>query len=229
MANIGSNDTTRELYDRERKEHWDKISIKMDRWKSWGVMYRKRLSELFRLSIPPGKKVLELGCGRGDLLAQLEPSLGVGIDFSPEMIRRANERHPNLVFLEADAHNFKFEEYFVNLSKNHIKEVRPLTGIHAIEPIGYLDFLQLMSHSDLVLTDSGGIQEETTILGVPCVTLRENTERPVTVTNGTNVIVGIEKKDIVKINITAINGIECRRNSLDINPRTSIVCYRNIY
>jgi UDP-N-acetylglucosamine 2-epimerase len=51
--------------------------------------------------------------------------------------------------------------------------------IHCPDPLGYLDFLQLMSNAKLVLTDSGGIQEETTILGIPCVTIRENTERPI--------------------------------------------------
>jgi UDP-N-acetylglucosamine 2-epimerase (non-hydrolysing) len=54
------------------------------------------------------------------------------------------------------------------------------------EPLGYLDFLKLLMEARLVLTDSGGVQEETTILGVPCVTLRDNTERPVTLTHGTN-------------------------------------------
>jgi UDP-N-acetylglucosamine 2-epimerase (non-hydrolysing) len=58
------------------------------------------------------------------------------------------------------------------------------------EPLGYLDFLQLYSNSRLVLTDSGGIQEETTALGIPCLTLRHNTERPITVTEGTNRLVG---------------------------------------
>ena len=58
------------------------------------------------------------------------------------------------------------------------------------EPLGYLDFLQLYSNSRLVLTDSGGVQEETTVLGIPCLTLRQNTERPITVTEGTNRIVG---------------------------------------
>jgi UDP-N-acetylglucosamine 2-epimerase (non-hydrolysing) len=57
-------------------------------------------------------------------------------------------------------------------------------------PLGYLDFLQLTSQAKCVLTDSGGVQEETTILGVPCLTLRENTERPVTLCEGTNVLVG---------------------------------------
>jgi UDP-N-acetylglucosamine 2-epimerase (non-hydrolysing) len=63
-------------------------------------------------------------------------------------------------------------------------------GVRLIEPLGYLDFLSLMKNARLVLTDSGGVQEETTCLGIPCVTLRENTERPVTVERGTNVIGG---------------------------------------
>jgi len=64
------------------------------------------------------------------------------------------------------------------------------------EPLGYLDFLKLLAEARLVLTDSGGIQEETTVLGVPCLTLRENTERPVTVSQGTNRIVGSDPATI---------------------------------
>lgn len=63
-------------------------------------------------------------------------------------------------------------------------------GLRLIDPIGYLEFLTLQRHARLVITDSGGIQEETTYLGTPCLTVRENTERPVTVTSGTNVLVG---------------------------------------
>ncbi|MHC1725266.1 MAG: non-hydrolyzing UDP-N-acetylglucosamine 2-epimerase [Syntrophobacteraceae bacterium] len=70
-------------------------------------------------------------------------------------------------------------------------------GIYATDPLGYLDFLCLMSNARIVLTDSGGIQEETTCLGVPCVTVRENTERPVTVSCGTNVICGSEPDAIL--------------------------------
>jgi UDP-N-acetylglucosamine 2-epimerase (non-hydrolysing) len=66
------------------------------------------------------------------------------------------------------------------------------TGLRPIEPLGYLDFVQLMSSAAVVLTDSGGIQEETTALGVPCLTLRPGTERPITVTQGTNRIVGTD-------------------------------------
>ena len=63
-------------------------------------------------------------------------------------------------------------------------------------PLGYLEFLRLMADSRIVLTDSGGIQEETTVLGVPCLTLRENTERPVTVSEGTNTMAGSDPKVI---------------------------------
>jgi UDP-N-acetylglucosamine 2-epimerase (non-hydrolysing) len=64
--------------------------------------------------------------------------------------------------------------------------------VRLVEPLGYLDFLLLEAEASLVLTDSGGIQEETTILGVPCLTLRENTERPITITHGTNTLVGLD-------------------------------------
>jgi UDP-N-acetylglucosamine 2-epimerase (non-hydrolysing) len=69
-------------------------------------------------------------------------------------------------------------------------------GIHILEPVGYIDFLCLMKHAEIVVTDSGGIQEETTCLGVPCVTVRENTERPITVTCGTNTIAGTRSENI---------------------------------
>ena len=71
-----------------------------------------------------------------------------------------------------------------------MERVRQMQGLTLAEPLGYLDFLQLYSNSRLVLTDSGGIQEETTALGIPCLTLRRNTERPVTVSEGTNRLVG---------------------------------------
>lgn len=67
-----------------------------------------------------------------------------------------------------------------------------IAGIHALEPLGYLDFLHLLEHAGVVLTDSGGIQEETTFLGVPCLTLRENTERPSTIEAGTNELVTLD-------------------------------------
>ena len=70
-------------------------------------------------------------------------------------------------------------------------------GITLLEPQGYLDFLCLMSKASVVLTDSGGIQEETTALGVPCLTLRDNTERPVTIDEGTNLLAGTRRETIL--------------------------------
>ncbi len=70
-------------------------------------------------------------------------------------------------------------------------------ALQLTEPLGYLDFLRLMADARLVLTDSGGIQEETTVLGVPCLTLRDNTERPITVSEGTNTIVGSDPTAVV--------------------------------
>ena len=73
----------------------------------------------------------------------------------------------------------------------------PSMGIRCMDPVGYLDFMSLVAHAKIVLTDSGGLQEETTVLGVPCLTLRENTERPVTVTHGTNRVIGASPHKIV--------------------------------
>jgi UDP-N-acetylglucosamine 2-epimerase (non-hydrolysing) len=77
------------------------------------------------------------------------------------------------------------------------ERISAITNLRLIEPLGYLDFLNLYSTARLVLTDSGGIQEETTALGIPCLTLRENTERPITVEMGTNVVVGTDTQRIV--------------------------------
>jgi UDP-N-acetylglucosamine 2-epimerase (non-hydrolysing) len=84
--------------------------------------------------------------------------------------------------------------------------VAAIRELRLIEPLGYLDFLSLYSGARLVLTDSGGIQEETTALGIPCLTLRENTERPITVELGTNVVVGTDTGRIVAAASAALNG-----------------------
>ncbi len=75
--------------------------------------------------------------------------------------------------------------------------IQNATGLILLEPLGYLDFLQLVAESAMVLTDSGGIQEETTVLSVPCITLRENTERPITIEQGTNVLVGSDADKMI--------------------------------
>jgi UDP-N-acetylglucosamine 2-epimerase (non-hydrolysing) len=85
-----------------------------------------------------------------------------------------------------------------------LERVKKISNLHLIEPLGYLDFLNLYSNAQLVLTDSGGIQEETSVLGVPCLTLRENTERPITVTMGTNKIVGTDPEKIIAAALAAL-------------------------
>jgi UDP-N-acetylglucosamine 2-epimerase (non-hydrolysing) len=72
-------------------------------------------------------------------------------------------------------------------------------GIVLVDPLGYLDFLCLMKNATIVVTDSGGVQEETTCLGIPCVTVRENTERPVTVDQGTNMVAGTDPQNIRRV------------------------------
>lgn len=78
------------------------------------------------------------------------------------------------------------------------QRLQNIENLHLLEPVGYLDNVNLMNNAGLVLTDSGGIQEETTALGVPCLTARENTERPITITEGTNTLVGTDPKVILK-------------------------------
>ena len=86
------------------------------------------------------------------------------------------------------------------------EQLESIPNIVLTGPVGYLDFVALMASSTLVLTDSGGLQEETTALGIPCITLRENTERPITVTEGTNTIVGCDPALIESTALEAING-----------------------
>ncbi|MDD3534847.1 MAG: UDP-N-acetylglucosamine 2-epimerase [Candidatus Cloacimonetes bacterium] len=74
------------------------------------------------------------------------------------------------------------------------------------EPIGYLDFMWLQMHAKFILTDSGGIQEESTFFGVPCLTLRENTERPITISEGTNQLVPLDTKSIIRYCYEILDG-----------------------
>lgn len=85
-------------------------------------------------------------------------------------------------------------------------QMKKMPNIRLTEPLGYLAFLDLMRQAKLIVTDSGGIQEETTFLKIPCLTLRENTERPVTIELGTNQLVGMEPEDILGGYKKAMNG-----------------------
>ena len=90
-------------------------------------------------------------------------------------------------------------DYFVDHYTNGPEPWDARVRIRLVPPLGYLDFLQLMSHARVVLTDSGAVQEESTIVGVPCITLRESTERQVTLTHGTNVLAGADPEQIVEV------------------------------
>jgi len=103
---------TEERYRQERMAHGDAIARKTDSWTGWGVYYHQRLIHVYQFLVPPGQRVLEIGCGQGDLLSALKPTVGVGIDFSGEMITRARQRHPELQFIQADAHELNLSEQF---------------------------------------------------------------------------------------------------------------------
>jgi len=93
-------------YIEERRRYWDRYAREQPGWDGPRRYYRRRLAELYRFVIPPGARVLELGCGEGDLLAALEPSEGVGLDLSPVRIEQGRQKYPHLALLTADAHSF---------------------------------------------------------------------------------------------------------------------------
>jgi SAM-dependent methyltransferase len=99
-------------YREERTSHWDGVAAWAETRTGLGGPYHRRLGEVFGFLCPPGRRVLEIGSGDGDLLASLRPSYGVGVDFSPEMIRRARQRHPDLTFLQGDAHELELDKEF---------------------------------------------------------------------------------------------------------------------
>ncbi|MDD2928058.1 MAG: glycosyltransferase [Candidatus Omnitrophica bacterium] len=95
-----------------RIAHWDRLGLFRDKQRGWGGYYHCRLAEVYRFIVKPNLRVLEIGCGCGDLLSALEPSFGLGVDFSGEMIRQAKERHPGLQFIQADAQELKIDAQF---------------------------------------------------------------------------------------------------------------------
>ncbi len=105
-------DPNRRRYQIQRMTHWDRVSRKKENQRRPGAFYHKLLQHYYRFLIPPGLRILEVGCGHGDLLASLNPSLGVGIDFSGEMLRRAIAKHNHLIFIRADAHEIPIKAKF---------------------------------------------------------------------------------------------------------------------
>ncbi|MFZ5877756.1 MAG: glycosyltransferase [Chloroflexota bacterium] len=98
-------DAAGRAYQHTRIAHWDALAQRRESWRGGGGWYHRRLREVFRFLVHPGQRVLEIGCGEGGLLAALQPSRGLGVDFSAEMIQRGRAKHPELEFVLADAHD----------------------------------------------------------------------------------------------------------------------------
>jgi len=131
-------DTTGSNYQQDRMAHWDTVARKRDSWNGLGKWYHQRLHEIYRFHISPNQRVLELGCGTGDLLAAVHPSRGVGVDFSEEMIRRAKNKHPEIDFIQGDAHdlamlNEKFDAIILSDLVNDLWDVQRV--LEQIKPL----------------------------------------------------------------------------------------------
>ena len=98
-------------YQEKRIEHWDSVASQPCP-NNLGGYYHKRLREIYQFLVPSGQRILELGCGKGDLLASLSPSYGVGIDFSEQMLNSAKNNYPELTFIKDDAISFTVPETF---------------------------------------------------------------------------------------------------------------------
>ncbi|HJR78819.1 MAG TPA: bifunctional class I SAM-dependent methyltransferase/glycosyltransferase family 2 protein [Anaerolineales bacterium] len=98
-------DPAAQAYQQARIVHWDAMARKRDSWQGMGGWYHHRLQEIYRFHVSANQTILELGCAEGHLLSSLKPARGVGIDFSGEMICHAKEHHPELEFIQADAHD----------------------------------------------------------------------------------------------------------------------------
>ena len=103
---------TEDAHTRERQRFWDEFAGSFERWQRVRGFYQRRLTELYRFLIPPGMRVLELGCAQGDLLAALRPERGVGVDLSPAFVECARRKYPHLEFRCADAHYLDLGETY---------------------------------------------------------------------------------------------------------------------
>lgn len=105
-------DSKFETYTQDRVAYWDQYAQQLTRWERSRRGYQQRLKEIFGFLIPPKMSVLELGCGSGDQLANLNPAVGVGVDFSSSMLESARRRYPNLRWILSDAHDLDLGETF---------------------------------------------------------------------------------------------------------------------
>lgn len=116
-------------YQQTRIAHWNRVAQKRDTWRGLGRWYHRRLIEIYQFLVPANQRILEIGCGMGGLIAHLKPSHGVGVDFSPEMIQRAKQRHPEIEYHQLDAHDLsgiegKFDVIIFSDSVNDLWDVQ---------------------------------------------------------------------------------------------------------
>lgn len=125
MAEINSKDPAGESFRRARVQHWDDIARRRDKWHGWGGAYHARLKEIYAFLTVAGLRVLEVGCGQGELLGAVRPGRGVGVDFSEAMLERARARLPDLVFTHADAHDLSMlnEEFDVIICSDLVNDI----------------------------------------------------------------------------------------------------------
>ncbi len=107
-TDVASSQSSYESFARQRQEKWDEAA----RFRGWGGFYHRRLQQVYGFLVQPGQRVLELGCGKGELLAAVNPEYGVGIDFSDEMIRVARDHHPDLHFIHDNIEDIELEGTF---------------------------------------------------------------------------------------------------------------------
>lgn len=112
MSKTSSQPSSLAEYARQRQRHWQTLHQNPARRSLFSAAYHRRLTEIFQNLVSPGQRVLEIGCGSGDLLAALRPAYGVGVDFSPAALAAARARHPGLRWLQAEAHDLPLTESF---------------------------------------------------------------------------------------------------------------------
>lgn len=113
MLQASSQDPAALAYQQERMAHWNRVARRRDSWRGLGGSYHARLREVYAFLVSPRLRVLEVGCGTGDLLAALHAGRATGVDFSEEMLQRARRSHPAIEFVQADAHDLsRIDETF---------------------------------------------------------------------------------------------------------------------
>ena len=116
------------IYREERRRYWDEFAQSLDQWQRVRGYYQRRLADVYKHLIPPNMRVLELGCGQGDLLNALQPSRGVGVDLSGNMLERARAHYPHLQFYEGDVQDAlpaeKFDFIILSDLVNDVRDVQ---------------------------------------------------------------------------------------------------------